>query len=781
MVKAFEEFIFRFRLALLIAMAVFTVFAGYFATGLKLEAGFLKQVPVEHPYLQTYFEYQREMPGANLVLVALQAKDGTIWNKEILKRLHTITEEISYLPGVDRSRLYSLWYPTTRALTIDEEGFQMEDLIPGTVTPDTLTEEDIDGIRDRTIAGDWIGAIVSEDETAVLVAFEIKAPGGSSGDIESAQSTALDIASLLESKIRAPFSDEITDVAIIGFPKFIGDIAEGAIIATSFFLLAFVITGLAVFAYVRSFVLTALAIGSSLVSVVWQLGVLNLIGMGLDPLAILVPFLVYAIGVSHGMQQVNLIATQIAKGSDGLEAARQTFRRLLVPGSMALITDLVGFITLYLIPVGVVRDIAIIATIGVALKIISNLIMLPLLASYISRDERQVRLFIKARVFRERVMTLIAGVAKPETAPFIAGGLVVLLVASAVGAQFRHVGDLTPAASELRPGSKYNRDTALITQNFDVGTDVLVLVLETPQDACINPIYMNYLDRMTRDLATIKGVVKVDSLASTARIASSIAALGNLKWRNLPPTEQQLISATAQVDPALGLLNDTCTILPLFIYTTDHKATTIDHVIEEIVAYSELHPLEGTNARIGLGGVSVIAATNQVVEASEAPLLIYVFLTIIVLVLLAYVDWRAIICCCVPLLLATSLGYVFMVVFGIGLKVTTLPVLVLATGIGVDYAFYLYSQIRIFQREGFAMADAYHGALLSTGMAVVYASLMLAGGVATWVFSPLQFQADMGALLAFMFVANMICAIVGLPALAAVLERIAPPRYLQNS
>jgi hypothetical protein len=781
MVKAFEEFIFRFRLLLLIAMAIFTVIAGYFATGLKLEAGFLKQVPVEHPYLQTYFEYQGEMPGANLVLVSLQAKEGTIWNKEILKRLHTITEEVSYLPGVDRSRLYSLWYPTTRALSIDEEGFQMEDLIPGTVTPDTLTQEDIDGIRARTISGDWIGAIVSEDETSVLVAFEIKAPGGSSGDIESAQSTALDVASLLESKIRAPFSDEITDVAIIGFPKFIGDIAEGAIVATSFFLLAFLITGLAVFAYVRSFVLTALAIGSSLVSVVWQLGVLNLIGMGLDPLAILVPFLVYAIGVSHGMQQVNLIATQIAKGADGLEAARQTFRRLLVPGSMALITDLVGFITLYLIPVGVVRDIAIIATIGVALKIISNLIMLPLLASYIRRDEKQVRLFIKARVFRERMMTWIAGVAKPGTAPLIAGGLVVLLVASAVGAQFRHVGDLTPAASELRPGSKYNQDTALITQNFDIGTDVLVLILETPQDACINPTYMNYLDRMTWDLATIEGVVKVDSLASTARIASSIAALGNLKWRNLPPTEQQLISATAQVDPALGLLNDTCTILPLFIYTTDHKATTIDHVIEEIVAYSEQHPLEGTNARIGLGGVSVVAATNQVVEASEAPLLIYVFLTIIVLVLLAYVDWRAIICCCVPLLLATSLGYVFMVIFGIGLKVTTLPVLVLATGIGVDYAFYLYSQIRIFQREGFAMADAYHGALLSTGMAVVYASLMLAGGVATWVFSPLQFQADMGALLAFMFVANMICAIVGLPALAAVLERIAPPKYLQNN
>jgi uncharacterized protein len=779
MLKSFEDFIFKFRFALLMVMIIFTVITGYFATGLKLEAGFLKQVPTEHPYLQTYFEYQREMPGANLVLVALKAQEGTIWNKEMMKRLHSITEEISYLPGVDRARLYSLWYPTTRSLEIDEEGFQMEDVIPGTVTPDTLTTEDIEAIRQRTINGGWIGVIVSEDETAALVAFEIKDSSATSGDIESAQSTALDIASLLETKIRKPFSDDISDVAIIGFPKFIGDIAAGAVIATGFFLLAFLITGAAVYAYVRSFMLTSLAIGCSVVSIVWQLGVLQLIGFSLDPLAILVPFLVYAIGVSHGMQQVNLIATQISKGSDGLDAARQTFRRLLVPGSMALVTDLVGFITLYLIPVGVVRDIAIIATVGVGLKIISNLIMLPLIASYIKRDERQVRLFIKARVFRERIMTWIAGVARPGNAIIITACMAILLCTSALIAQLRHVGDLTPAASELRPDAKYNLDTALITSNFNIATDVLVVVLETPPDACIDPDHMKYLDQMSQELSTIAGVVRVDSLATQARIVSSISALGNLKWRNLPPTERQLISATAQIEPATGFLNQKCTILPLFVYMTDHKATTIDHVIAEVDAFAARNPIEGVNSRIGLGGISVIGATNQVIEASEAPLLIYVFLTIIILVLIAYVDWRAIICCCVPLLLATSLGYVFMIAFGIGLKVTTLPVLVLATGIGVDYAFYLYSQIRIFQREGFNIADSYHGALLSTGMAVVYAAIMLAGGVGTWIFSPLQFQADMGALLAFMFIANMVCAIVGLPALAAVLERIAPPKTLR--
>jgi predicted RND superfamily exporter protein len=39
--------------------------------------------------------------------------------------------------------------------------------------------------------------------------------------------------------------------------------------------------------------------------------------------------------------------------------------------------------------------------------------------------------------------------------------------------------------------------------------------------------------------------------------------------------------------------------------------------------------------------------------------------------------------------------------------------------------------------------------------------------IATWAFSNLKFQADMGILLAFMFLVNMLGAILLLPALAA--------------
>lgn len=776
MVQAVEDFLFRTRGIVLVLMAVFTVLTGYFATGLKMEAGFLKQVPLEHPYVQTYFEYQAELPGANLVIVALRSKTGDMWNVEFFQRLHAITEEVRYLPGVDRARVFSLWTPNSQILQITEQGFDLVDAIPGSVTPETMTQADVDAVRERVLASDLYGEMVSLDEQAAIVLLEIREQGSGDGDISSTANLALDVADIMEQKIRAPYTDEATDVLIIGFPKFIGDIAEGAIVAVGFFGVAFVLTGLAVFLYVRSFTLSALAIGSSLVSVVWQFGVLAMIGYALDPLAILVPFLVYAIGVSHGMQQVNLIATQIAKGSDGMEAARATFRRLLVPGSMALITDLVGFVTLYLIPVGVVRDIAIIATIGVALKIISNLVMLPLIASYFPRNERQVRLFIRARARRERIMSGIARVAQPGPARGVTIGMLVLLAAAVYVSRDRHVGDLTEGASELRQDAKYNQDTRYISQALRVPTDVLIVIVETPRDGCIDPAVMDYVDRFSLFLEGVDGVVSVQSLPYAARLFQSIMAEGNLKWRELPPTTPQLIGATSPVPTSTGLLNNACTILPVIAYMTDHKATTIDHVIGEIEAYADTATMEGVNIRLGMGGVGIIAATNEVIEESEAPLVLYVFATIIVLVFIAYTDWRAVICCCFPLLLAMFLGYVFMVALGIGLKVTTLPVLVLGTGIGVDYAFYLYSQIRYYQRQGLGIADAYEGALLSTGMAVVYTAIMLALGVATWIMSPLKFQADMGALLAFMFMMNMVAAILGLPALATVLERLAPPR-----
>jgi len=174
------------------------------------------------------------------------------------------------------------------------------------------------------------------------------------------------------------------------------------------------------------------------------------------------------------------------------------------------------------------------------------------------------------------------------------------------------------------------------------------------------------------------------------------------------------------------------------------------------------------------GTVGIQHATNQVIEEGELPMMIAVYIVIVILVFATYLDWRATICCTVPLTFATMLGYAFMDLAQIGLKVSTLPVMVLAVGVGVDYAFYIYNRLNMRMKEGLDITEAFEHTFANTGAAVVFTAITLAIGVSTWSFSALKFQADMGSLLTFMFIINMVCAMTTLPALAVVLDKLFP-------
>ena len=122
-----------------------------------------------------------------------------------------------------------------------------------------------------------------------------------------------------------------------------------------------------------------------------------------------------------------------------------------------------------------------------------------------------------------------------------------------------------------------------------------------------------------------------------------------------------------------------------------------------------------------------------------------------------------------PLALVSVLGYALMSLLEIGLKPSTLPVVALGVAIGVDYGIYILSHLKRRLNDGMSLPDAYFQTLRITGKAVLITGLTLAAGVGTWIFSALKFQADMGVLLAFMFLTNMLGALCLLPSLACVL------------
>jgi predicted RND superfamily exporter protein len=773
-VKRLEDFFFRYRVPTLAVLAVFTVVMGFMASRLHMSAGFDKQLPQGHEYTQTFFKFRDQLFGSNRIMVVVKARDGDIWTQASLRKLFEATEAVLYLPGVDRRSVQSLWTPNTRLYELTEDGFAAEDIIGGNITADTLDADSIARIRDRVVRGGYMGNLVANDNSAAMIVADLL-------EEDPASHQKLDylaLATQLEGQVRAKLASDSHDIEIIGFAKQIGDIADGARGVAEFFALATLLTVLAVYWYCRSLLLTILPIACSMVSVVWQFGTLTLLGYGLDPLAILVPFLVFAIGVSHGVQQINAISKAVAGGADSVAAARDSFSSLFIPGTLALVTAFVGFITLVLIPIPMIFELGVTASIGVGYKIVTNLIMLPVAASFFrfSRDYALRLESLQAR--RGSYIERLGFIADTRHARLVLAAAAVLFAVAVWQSHGRHIGALQPGAPELRADSRYNRDVEDIVKRFDLGMDVLTVVFETPADSCNQFPVLNYIDQFTLAMAQVPGILSVTSLASLAKFANSGLNEGNPKMNALPRDQKALQVAVGNLPEAGGLYNKECTMMAASMFLADHKATTIKPAIAAVKEFRDRHdatPL-GIKVRLASGNIGVLAATNEEVEARELPMMLYVYAAILFLVLLAYRDWRAMLACCVPLTLATFLGYWFMRTLDIGLTVATLPVMVLATGIGVDYAFYIYNRLLIHLSRGEHMRSALEGALREVGIATVFTAITLSVGVATWALSDLKFQADMGILLTFMFMVNMVMAITVLPAFAVTLDAIFPRR-----
>lgn len=770
MTASLERVIFGNRALILIALALATFTAAYGASFVRFEAALEKQLPAGHPYIATVLQFRDKIPGLNAVNIVVETREGTIWTPAFLKTLNDVTQDVGYVPGVLQESVTSFWTPNTRVYEATEGSVDARNLIPSTLTADALTQGDVLRIRDDALKGGFRGQLFSSDSRAAMITASLQ-------DVDPQTQTPIDffaMAERLETQIRAKYERDGITVRMIGFAPFIGEVAREARSALWFFILAFAITTFAALVYTRSFLLAALAVGCSAVSLVWQFGVIGFVGIGLNPLALIIPFLAYAIGVSHGVQQINLIAAGVAKGLTPQDAARASFRRLFWPGGSALVTAMAGFLALVIVPIPMVQELAVIAAIGVALKLISNLVMLPVIASFLRFSAAEIERQAALAAERHALVGRLAPMAEPRQALIVLAVGVVFFAVTVWLADRRVVGDVEPGAPELWRSARYNQDAAFVSQNFNSNLDLFVVVAQTPPDACVNHKIMTQIERFGVAMRKVEGVKAVQTLPEAARTIYSIILEGNLKWRVLPKDPTALVLATSYVPAESGLLNKDCTLLPIAIYLEDHRAQTIGNVASAAAAFARDNPMAGVNYHFATGNAAVYGAMNDSIAASEVPALAIVFGVIAVLVFAAFRDWRAVVCCCMPLLVATYAGYALMSLLGIGLKFSTLPVLVVAVGIGVDYAFYIYARLMVYLNDGADMSVAYVTALRETGTAVVFTGITLAGGAASWAFSGLKFQADMGLMLAILFLANMIGAVTLLPALATLLDALVP-------
>jgi hypothetical protein len=774
-----EPIIYGRRRSTLIVLTLITLFLAWQAAQLKPQAGWLKMVPQEHVYMQTFLQYYKDFGGANTVLVALHARRGDIYSPQFMEALRQLTDEVFFIPGVDRARVMSIFTPNILYVEVIEGGLAGESVVPRDYMQPP-TPEMVDRIRANVGKANVIGRLVSGDASSAMVVAELLDKDPVSGE-------PLDYVAVgdkLEA-IRAQFENDAVEVQIIGFAKVVDDMTDATTEVAGFFVIALIIMGLLLWIYVGSLPLAMIVAATSLVACVWELGLLHLVGFGLDPFALLVPFLIMAVSVSHGVQYVNAWAYELTvRGASNYQASLATFRALAIPGVVALVTNVVGFSTIYLINIEVIREMSLNAAFGMAGVIMVNKVLLPAVLSYLKVPN--VEGFKAASAKRERMGDAVFSKMKVLCRRGPASVTVAIMVALAAFGASRYpklqIGDTTPGVPELRPDSRFNRDANAIAAHFTLGVDQLKVIAETFDDSCIDHAAMSEIDRFNWYMANQPGVRDVTSLLDLAKLAYAGLNEGRLNAEVLPRAPQSLAQSTALVPTTTGLFNDNCNALALLVFTTDHRAETISTLVDAVKKYeADLNALKcpagkpaGTRCvefRLASGNVGVMAATNEEVRRNELPLIAWVYGAITVFLWLSFRTRSGVLCVILPLVTVTLLGYAVMDALGIGLKVATLPVLAFACGIGVDYGIYSYTVVAEGLRRGLSLEEAYYQKMRSTGKATLFTGLGLASGVGLWILSDLQFQRDMGLLLVFGFFTNMLGAIIVLPALAHFLSK----------
>ena len=753
--------IFNFRLMWLLMFLLVTFLLVWQASKIELAASFENMMPREHPFIQKYFEHKADLASGNTIRIVVENTQGDIFDADYLQVVQQVNDSVFYLAGVDRSALLSLWSPAARWSEVTAEGFDGGQLIPSSYNGNSASLEQL---RKNIERSSYVGSLIANDYRSSMISVPLIEHDPRTGESIDYQK----FSDQLESEIRNKFQNDNIRIHISGFAKKVGDLLDGIVQIIFFSLGTLTITGVLLFMYSRCLRSTLAPLVCSIIAVVWQLGLLSALGFKLDAYSVLVPFLVFAIAISHSVQIINAIAHEAAYGKNKLQCAEETFLHLYKPGMIALLSDGIGFATLMIIKITVIQELAIAASLGIAVIVLTNLILLPILMSYSGVSKGCVEHAQYKKTAKSKLWDSIAGFSQAKQAKGALIGAVILVGIGIWGSQGLHIGDIAKGAPELRPDSRYNQDVNYLNGHYSASSDLLTVMVETRDGHCNSYAVMSAMERFQLHISNVPGVQGVESMVDTAKLAITGINEGNPKWYSLQRNKDALNNAISGV-PA-GWVNAKCNLVSIFISLEDHKAGTLKEVITAIQNWSSANTSEDFTLALATGNAGIEAATNEVIEVAQYEMLAYVYGVVSLLCFIMFRSVKAVLCVVLPLTLTSLLCQALMAWMGIGVKVATLPVIALGVGIGVDYGIYIYSRLQSYLAQGHGLTEAFSETLLTTGKAVSFTGITLALGVATWILSPIQFQADMGILLTFMFLWNMIGALILIPALTWLLK-----------
>lgn len=766
MVRAFCTFILRFRWAVLGVVAALCAFMAYQAHTVVVESRTIDLFPSTHPYVQTFAKYSDIFGGASRVVIQVEVKEGTVWNRETLEKVQRITKAVELLPAVSNYQVLSIAQRKAKNLVIDHEaGFRA---VPVMWPSIPTNEAEIEEVRRNVLSNRLLyGSLVSLDEKAALIVagfFENK----------------LDPKKLYDkiSELARRESDDNTTVQAIGRPMLVGGIMKQSpklgliIIVTSLSMLAV----LAV--YFRSLMGVVVPALAAIVSAIMGFGFLGLIGHNFDPLVLVVPFIITARALSHSVQVVSRYLSEYDTLKDRKQAALETCVALFKPGGLAILTDMVGIALIALAPIPLLQKLAYMGSFWLMSIFLSGMIVSPILLTLVPMPDGKR----KGGVLVDRALEKIGELCTGPLRKVIFGSTLAALAVGFFFASNLVIGDVHPGTPMLWPDSEYNVATDRIAERFSNTEEFTVVVEGKSRDAIKQPHVLSTIEAFQRHMEQLPEVGATSSIIDVVPKLISVLHGGDPKWELVPNSKEQagffleMLYTSGDPGDLTRFITPDSQNANVTLYLRDHKGETLRKVVAHAKEFIDSHPVEGATFRMAGGYGGLLAAINEVVTALDVRITLAAFGSVFLCCALAFRSFLAGLLFLLPLMASNYLTYALMGAMGIGLDVNVLPVVALGVGLGVDYGLYVVENVQeAFHRGTSALDSVLHG-IRSAGKGVLVTGLTMAFGLAFWWFSFLRFQAEMGLLLLFWMTMSMLGGLILLPAILAQFK----PKFVFN-
>jgi predicted RND superfamily exporter protein len=756
-----EEWLFANPKIVLACIFLVTLFFAAAIPKLRVYSDFADLLPQNHPYIQTYNRIKENFGGANQIVLAIEADQGTIFTNENLRLIHDATQGIDGLPSVNHNLVSSLTHRTVRKVRVTADGSIVSEPYYDPHAAN-LNADQLEQLRKAVVANPTVnGLLVSFDGKAALIKAQLN-----EGDLDYAKT----FSALLQ--LRDHLQGEGHHVYMTGNPVLTGWVYTYlnqivAILAWTLVLLASLLV--LYFRRLYGIALPLLGIG---LSSTWGLGFMSMMGLNLEPLSMPIPFLIAARATSHGVQLAARYYEELAVTHNAAKAARNALDALFRPGSLAIIVDAIGIAVLVLGAAPFNHKLGLGAGFWALSVIFTVHFMVPLALTVLPQPKSVENKNQGVRNFLGAAMAATGG--KDSGARLI---LIVAGIAAAVGMVFVtrvQLGESEPGSPLLYRNHDFNVSTTAINQRFPGSEELHVIARTDTKGGIKSPEVMAAIERFQAHMLSDPALGGTKGLPMVVRTVNRLTHSDDPRWAQMPDNAEEiggLMFAYMASSPIPGALKEF--ISPsedeadIVFYYKDHQAATVSHIVELAnEGIAELnHDVKGLHVELGGGIIGVTAAGNQALHRDHMIIIPTVMLVAFLLVMVYYNSFHAGWLMVLPMLFATTLTYAYMGMAKIGINVNTVPVIAVGVGVGIDYAVYFMDRIREEMLREHSIHKAVIQAVATTGYAVSFTAATLVAGVVMWVvLSDLRFQADAALLLSFMLVVNALAAMLIVPA-----------------